>query len=597
MRRLYIILLMAVCISVILFVVAFFYIDTHRHTTFFYAVYKNQNVSSTVKLDKYNTEDKIVYKSETLTPFHSVYDKVRRNLSINKKGLKVYSYEKKYLSEGVSMNIYIRRVDSSMNFLAVGHSDFAYGDRLPANKDSIIFEKDAIISYFNLVDKYDFKAGGLQNIHALTHTYAFLPPYKSNLETWVQDEGVIEVDSKKIKAVCLKVRLPDKNEIRVWINRWTHIPLLVEEPRAGFKAVYSERPQPVTAKTHKKESDKYKNREVKFKNKDITLSGTLSIPEGEGPFRAVMLVWGPGPQDREALGMFTDMADGLAQNGTAVLRFDKRGIAKSEGDFSRFTGKDLAGDLSCALDFLLGQEQIDKDRIAVLGHSEGGYYAAQLAVTNPKISACIIMAGVGAVNLPDTSLEMMWNFDKSAINWSEEYMKDISDTAEDTAEILQSGKDWALLLHKRIFLKKRRLDIEKNPADIVRKLKIPTLILRAGKDTVTLPGHIELLEEAFKEGGHDAYEIIYFNRLNHFFAQKLQDGIHRTRLSIDKNVIDTIVKWLDKNLTGPPEPEPEPTLEQAAPSEEEGPAEEKTIELKKMQEDLHEEKISTEGVL
>ncbi|MBL7069731.1 MAG: alpha/beta hydrolase [Candidatus Omnitrophica bacterium] len=597
MRRLYIILVMAVCISIILFVVAFFYIDTHRHTTFFYNIYQNQNIFSTARLDKYNTEDKIVYKSETLTPFHSVYDKHRRNLSINKKGLKVHSYNKKHLSEGVSMNIYIMRVDSSINFLAVGHSNFAYANRLPMNKDFVVFEKDAIISYFNLVDKYDFKLGGLQSIHALTHTYTFLPPHKSDLEVWIHDEEIIEIAGKKIKAVCLKIKLPDKNEIYVWINRWTHIPLLVKEPRSGFKAVYQETQKRITAKRYTRESDEYENREIAFKNKDISLSGTISVPKGEGPFKAVILAWGPGPQDREALGMFTDIADGLARNDTAVLRFDKRGIAKSEGDFSRFTGEDLISDLSCALDFLLKQEEIDKDRIAILGHSEGGYSAAHLAAINPNISACIIMAGVEAVNLPDTDLEMMWDFDKSATNWNEKYMNDISDTAKDTAEILKSGKDWALLLHKRIFLKKCRLDIEKKSSDIIRKLGVPTLILRGGKDTVTLPGHIELLEEALKDGGNDVYEIIYFNRLNHFFGEKVEDGTHRTHLSIDKNVIDTIAKWLNKNLIVAPEPAPEPPAEETASPEEEETPEEGAIELREIEEDPPEENISRKGVL
>lgn len=596
MRTIYLILTITICISIILFVTTFFYIDTHRHTTLFYNIYQDKKVISTVKLDKYNTEEKIVYKSVTDTPFHSISNKYKRNLSIDKKGFKVHSYNKKRLSEGVNMDVYIRRMDSSINFLAVGHSNFSYAKRLLVGKDFVIFEEDAIISYFNLIDKYDFKKGGPQFLYALTHAYAFLPPYKSEIEIRLVKEETIEIDGKKTKALHFKVKLPDKKEILIWANRWTHIPLIVKVPKTGFEAVWQQEIlKQVVAKKYTIENDLYQNREITFKNKDITLAGTFSIPNGKGPHPAIILVWGPGPQDRDALGMFIDLADGFAQKGIAVFRFDKRGRGKSEGDFSRFTGEDLINDISCALDFLIQQEEIDKEKIAILGHSEGGYYAASLAAGNPNISACIILAGIEAINLPDTELERTWSFNKSATNWDKEYLKDIAKSAKDTSEILNSGKDWALLLHKRVYLKKCRLDIEKKPFEVIRKVKVPVLILRGKRDTVISPEHIRLLEEALKEGGNENHDIIYFNRLNHFFGKKVEDGIHRTHLSINKEVISTIIEWLDKNLISPPKPvEVEEVILQ-----EEGPIvpEDKAVEPKALEDSRNEIEIIKEGVL
>ena len=554
MKTLYLIVTVVICISIILFVFAFFYIDTNRHTTYCYNIYNNRQAVANVKLDKYNTEDKIVYKSETYTPFSSVSTKHKRNLSIQKKGMKVASYDKKHLSEGVSMNIYLRCVDSTADFLAVGHSDFAYARRLPVDKDTIIFEKEALITYFNLIDKYDFKKGGSQTLSALTHTYTFLPPHKSNIEISPLKDEIIKVDGKKMKAQGLKITLPDRSKVSLWLNRWTHIPLLIEDRKAGFEAAYSDTPADIAVKSYTVSNTAYDQRSVTFKNKKIALSGTLSIPAGEGPFPALILIGGPGPQDREALGMFTNLADSLAQNGTASLRFDKRGVAKSEGDFSTFTGEDMASDIQSSIEFLLGQKEIDTERIGILGHSEGGYYAAYAAATNPDISGCIITSGVEAANLPDTSLERIWDFDKSATSWDKEYMNYIAKSAKDTAEILQSGKDWALLLHKRIFLKKRRLDLERKPLDIIRKIKVPTLILRGKRDTVIPAELISLLEESLSKGGTENYKVLYFNKLNHFLGEKIEDGIHRTHLSMDKEVIDRIIEWVAKNMIPPPPP-------------------------------------------
>ncbi len=555
MKKIYLILTITICVSIILFVATFFYIDIHRHTNYFYNIYRDRRPIATVKLDKYNTEDKLVYKSVTNTPFHSTYNTHKRKLSIDKRGLKIYSYNKKHLSEGISMDIYIKGVDSNIDFLAVGHSNFAYAKSLPVDKGFVIFEEDAIISYFNLIDKYDFKRRGLQSIPALTHTYTFLPPYKNTIQLKLGNEETIKLGGKKIKALHLIAKLPDKKEISIWVNRWTHTPLLIRAPKAGFEATWSETPEEIAAKKYAVESELYENREVSFKNKDIILAGTLSMPKGQGPFPAIILVWGSGPMDRDALGMFVDIADGLAKSGIAVLRFDKRGVGKSEANFSRFTGEDLTEDLSCAVDFLIGQDEIDKERIATLGHSEGGYYAASSAAINPDISACIIMGGVGVVNLPDTELEMLWSFDKSAVNWDKEYLEDIAKTAKDTSKVIKNGKDWTILLHKRVYLRKCRLDLEKKPLDIIRKIRVPVLILSGRRDTIILPEYTKLLEEVLKEGGNENYQIIDFNRLNHFFGKKIEDGIRRTHLAIDGEVIGSMKKWLNENLISPPKEE------------------------------------------
>ena len=176
------------------------------------------------------------------------------------------------------------------------------------------------------------------------------------------------------------------------------------------------------------------------------------------------------------------------------------------------------------------------------------------------------MAGIESTNLPDTDLEMMWSFDKSALNWSEEYLQDIAKSAKDKSEILKNNKDWALLMHKRVFLKKCHSDIKKEPLEIIRKVKAPVLILRGRRDTVISPEHIKLLEESLKEGGNEDYEILYFNRFNHFFGKKIEDGIHRTHLSVDKKVADATVEWMFENIISPPVPE-----EKAVPPKEEEP--------------------------
>lgn len=112
-----------------------------------------------------------------------------------------------------------------------------------------------------------------------------------------------------------------------------------------------------------------------------TLAGTLSIPDGEGPFPGVVLISGSGPQDRDETIMehkpFWVLADHLARNGIAVLRYDDRGVAESTGDFSTATSMDLGSDASAVLSALRDRPEIAQ--AGLIGHSEGGLIAPLIA--------------------------------------------------------------------------------------------------------------------------------------------------------------------------------------------------------------------------
>lgn len=134
----------------------------------------------------------------------------------------------------------------------------------------------------------------------------------------------------------------------------------------------------------------YTSEEVAFPGgaDDVTLAGTLTLPEGEGPFPAIVLVSGSGPQDRDEtisgtqMKPFALLADALTRAGVAVLRYDDRGVAASTGDFLTALTEDFTADAAAALAFLRTRPEINPDQVGVLGHSEGGMVAAQLGAQN-----------------------------------------------------------------------------------------------------------------------------------------------------------------------------------------------------------------------
>jgi fermentation-respiration switch protein FrsA (DUF1100 family) len=135
------------------------------------------------------------------------------------------------------------------------------------------------------------------------------------------------------------------------------------------------------------------------KSSNIKLAATLTIPQGKGPFPAVLLIVGSGPHDRDEalLGHrpFLVLADYLTRKGIAVLRADKRGLAGSSGNYATATTADFATDAEAGVDYLETRPEIDHHKIGLIGHSEGGVVAPMVAARNPKVDFIVMMAGSG----------------------------------------------------------------------------------------------------------------------------------------------------------------------------------------------------------
>lgn len=127
------------------------------------------------------------------------------------------------------------------------------------------------------------------------------------------------------------------------------------------------------------------------------LPGTLALPDGEGPFPAVVLVHGSGPQDRdETIGgnrPFLDIARGLASQGIAVLRYDKRTLARPQDFQQAFDVDDeTTDDAVAALTALAADPRIDGERVFVFGHSQGGMLAPRIAQRWPRARGAVMWA-------------------------------------------------------------------------------------------------------------------------------------------------------------------------------------------------------------
>lgn len=175
-----------------------------------------------------------------------------------------------------------------------------------------------------------------------------------------------------------------------WHQAGMELPLALERTDEG---VVSTRPQdPVPPFPYREEEVRYPNPAA-----GIDLAGTLTLPEGDGPFPAVALITGSGAQDRDqALAghrPFLVLSDHLTRAGVAVLRSDDRGVAGSEGDFATATSRDFAADAAAAVAYLRTRREVDPGAVGLVGHSEGGMIAPMVAMEWGGVDFVVLLAG------------------------------------------------------------------------------------------------------------------------------------------------------------------------------------------------------------
>lgn len=328
----------------------------------------------------------------------------------------------------------------------------------------------------------------------------------------------------------------------------------------------------------------YKDEEVMFENREagISLAGTFTRPEQGASFPAVILVHGSGSLDRDGtlLGHrpYLVLADYLTRHGFAVLRYDKRGVGKSQGTRGATT-VELATDSLAAYEYLKTRPDVRKDKIGMIGHSEGGAIGPMCAAKVNDMAFLVLLAGPGRPG-KDILMDQLEAFARAEGTPEEEIKKNLElnrqvlnilASAADAKEASQKLHD---LLAKEIssLSEKER----KNPAyqkeaveanlqamlqpaymawvrfdsrPYLEKVTMPVLALNGEKDLWVNPKrNLPEIEASLWKAGNQRYRIMELPGLNHMF-QHAETGtmaeVKTIEETISPQVLDLIVDWID----------------------------------------------------
>jgi hypothetical protein len=310
----------------------------------------------------------------------------------------------------------------------------------------------------------------------------------------------------------------------------------------------------------------YREEDLAYENRDagISLGATLTLPNGPGPFPAVVLITGSGQQDRDESLFghkpFLVLADYLTRKGLAVLRSDDRGAGKSGGNFATATTADFATDVEAAITYLKTRHEIDPHKIGLVGHSEGGSIAPMVAARNKDVAFIVLMAGTGVPGDQIIVAQVMAGAEAAGI--PDEQVLQAGVRQRELLDLLMKGADDAAFRQKLSELAGPQADaayremtspwyryfLAYDPATALRRVSCPVLAINGDKDT-EVPARLDLtaIHTALEEGGNKRFETVEMPGLNHLFQTATTGALSeysQIEETISPSALDKIGTWI-----------------------------------------------------
>lgn len=292
---------------------------------------------------------------------------------------------------------------------------------------------------------------------------------------------------------------------------------------------------------------------------EASLAGTLTTPNGEGPFPAALLIAGSGPLDRDGnhkrlpLSLSKDLARILDEAGWASLRFDKRGVGESSGDYFSTGFYDELGDATSALKWLQSQPNITT--VVPVGHSAGALFAAEMSAAGHAESGAILLAYTTSTG-EETLIWQAGAIGDSVPRWVKAMLRTFRTSIEKQqskalAKLKNTSKDVVRIQGQRVNAKWMREFLEYDPEPILRATSSPLLAITGSKDVQVNPVGIATIDAI----GGDHTTSMLIDDVDHILRTETASVSNPKRYKqqikrpIDRRVVDAIVIWLGSTAT------------------------------------------------
>jgi len=424
--------------------------------------------------------------------------------------------------------------------------------RFARKKGMLVLAEPFAAPWLIVAARYDRERGEPQ-------TFPVLFPLEGRVGTVTvtrREDQAIEVDRQVYVATRL-LAVPDRGHAaNLWLAEDGRV-LVCARSVAGISAVRGTR----AVLGLKPGSDPpdlpgVQSTRIRFSGAADTLAGTWSRPKsGDGPFPAVLILSGSGPQDRNGNAPGTELqwnhlhsiAMALARAGVASLRYDERGVGKSGGTFFDAGLGDLVADAGRALSYLETREDVDPRRILVLGHSEGALHAALLTGAKGSPVRAAILIGAPAEPLDRILLSQVAARLKRREAPRKESLRILGDLRAFHEHVRLSTADVVTRSGRRQNVRWLREHMDLDPRLVYSAVRVPVLLLHGGRDLQVPSSHATRIRSYV---GESRAEIVLLPNLDHFLilGRGTIGDYADARRRVDADALTRITGWIDRIL-------------------------------------------------
>jgi uncharacterized protein len=415
---------------------------------------------------------------------------------------------------------------------------------------TIVLETGTFHHFHYLVRRYSKNGPPVQK------EFAVVPSELREIEVSIKfiESGAVEVAKGYFKADKYFVNMGDVG-VTLWVDTVGRI-VKIEIPMQGYtielKGYKGVRAEKVEA--GKIISRPIYRSDITFSSADgTTMGGVITKPKNlEGGLPTLVFISTSGPQDRDGINTVAGLPthtgailDRLSQEGFLILRFDDRGVGTSGGDFAQTSLSRQAADVNGAFAFLKTRQDVDPNRMGLIGHGEGANIALQMLAENSTFKAGVLLAPSSekltslAIDQVKKRLKSMGDNNPDAYKGSPIYR--LIDMSRNT------GKKFQVLGARGIYLDNFREWDKMNPTEEIGKVSGNVLHIQGGNDRQVFPEYAAGIKKAPKKGKYTYKE---FPNLDHFFVKS--DGSIGAYSDPDRKIDEAFLKyltaWLAANL-------------------------------------------------
>jgi pimeloyl-ACP methyl ester carboxylesterase len=604
MKKLIIIVFFLSALAVLLVILAFLCLDLAGHRVLLYEVYENDKLFGAVKVDRYVTEDKIVYKSSTEYPHSLGYPSLTEKLFLKKYALTPLRFTEE--AAGVKgqkrMTLIVQNEDRT-DLLFLEHPRFITLKGYETGEKTMLFSPRDIMLYMPVMEKYNYWKKGAQFFEIMIPTGEALPPMRDKLEVRYLKDEYIPIMGRRVEAESFSLSAKALPEARIFMAKYSRRVFMLDLPgrKLKFKLVgynrgpgekmqllierstmliekakafvrgraerapaekTEEKPAAVPAKTAEKAFPK-ESTEIFFESRGLILSGRLWTPPGSGPFPAALILPKDGPLTAGEESMLNALAGAISSKGFVVLVFDRPGQGKSQGAFSGNDDEKNVRDITVAISHLENNPKVRRSSISIIGHEGGGYLGLKAAEAKTGVRSCMILG------MPSSFEKHMLSDEGAAKDalqkllaergfgaFADDYMKKVAGvTREHLQRIIASNETVSYFMGITLPDKEYRDFIERKPYETIISFQRPLLFIVARDDRYFDPKVVDRLKASLaaqnKNGRIAEFRILGPN------AGSMAEKEGKWTFVVNNDVVTLMEKWLKENGIAPEEKAPE----------------------------------------